>query len=179
MANPRMKKTMRDMVLSLGAIAVPTAALTLLTSPTAATPVATISAASFQTMLSAARSGEDFQVLAPVGLPAGWRVTSENYTMPGDGAADWHVGYLIPQNAYAELEQTTEPIGGFLSDAGSDAAEVANVQISGVTWQEYTGTTPAALKILLVRTATGDLTELVAGSAPLAQLEQLAASLKG
>jgi len=179
MANSRMKKTMRDMVLSLGVIVVPTAIITFFISHQPATPTQTIGSASFQTMLSAARSAEAFPVLAPVGLPGTWRATSENYTMPGTTAADWHIGYLVPANTYAEVEQTTEPVGEFLSDAQSDAADIANVQIDGATWQEYTGTTPAALKTVLVRTATGpEMTELVAGSASLADLELLAGSLQ-
>jgi hypothetical protein len=179
MANSRMKKTMRDMVISLGVIVIPITVAVFFISHQPATPVPTISGASFQTMLTAARSAESFPVLAPVGLPASWHATSENYTMPGDAAADWHIGYQVPPSTYAEVEETTEPIGQFLTDASSDATDVANVQIDGVTWQEYTGTTPSALKILLVRTATGSLTELVAGSAPLSDLEQLAGSLKG
>jgi Protein of unknown function (DUF4245) len=174
----RLRQTARDMVLSLGVIAVPIA-LILIIQPTTppASPVSAISAADFQTTLAAARANEPFKLLVPAALPAGWQITSENYTEPGTTAADWHIGYLIPANAYAEVEQTTEPIGGFLSAQQADATDVANVQVDGVTWQEYSGTTPAALRTVLVRTATGSVTDLVAGSASLAQLEQLAGSL--
>ena len=174
----RLRQSARDMVFSLGLIAVPIALVMLLEPQTApASPVSTISSSAFQSTLAAARANEPFKVLAPTGLPGNWQVTSENYTEPGASAADWHIGYLLSADAFAEVEQTTEPIGGFLDDQKSDAAEVANVQIGGATWQEYTGTSPAALRTLLVRTATGSVTELVAGSASLPQLEQLAGSL--
>ena len=179
MAKKRLRQTIRDMVLSLGVVVVPIAIVMILLPATApANPVTAIDAADYQTTLNAARAGEAFHVLAPASVPSGWQVTSENYTMPGDGPADWHIGYIVSGSAYAEVEQTTEPIGGFLTDQQSNASDVANVQIDGVTWQEYTGTTPTALKTVLVRTATGSVTELVAGTASLAQLEQLAGSLR-
>ena len=177
-SHSRLRQSARDMVFSLGVIAVPIALILVLQPATApAAPVSTISAADFQNTLAAARSGESFPLLVPSGLPSSWKVTSENYTEPGTTAADWHIGYVIAGDTYAEVEQTTEPIGGFLNDQKSNASETANVQINGVTWQEYEGTTPSALKTLLVRTATGSMTDLVAGSASLGQLEQLAGSL--
>jgi hypothetical protein len=176
----RLKQSARDMVFSLGVIAVPIALVVVLyPSGSSATPIPAISTTDFQSTLTAARANEPFEVLAPTGLPGTWEATSENYTEPGATAADWHVGYLISGgSSFAELEQTTEPIGGFLDDQKSDATDVANVQIDGATWQEYTGTTPSALKIVLVRTATGSVTDLVAGNASLAQLEQLAGALR-
>ena len=174
----RLRQTARDMVLSLGLIAVPIALVMVLGStPAPANPVNAINTAAFQSTLAAARASEPFKVLVPASVPSGWTVTSENYTEPGNGPADWHIGYFISSSAFAEVEQTTEAIGDFLDDQKADASEVANLQIDGVTWQEYSGTTPAALRTVLVRTATGSVTEMVAGSAPLTQLEQLAGSL--
>ncbi|HEV2638507.1 MAG TPA: DUF4245 domain-containing protein [Actinocrinis sp.] len=175
----RLRQSARDMVFSLGVIAVPIAVvMVLLPTSGPASPVSSISPADFQGTLAAARAGEPFPVLAPTSVPAGWQLTSANYTEPGASAADWHIGYYISASSFAEVEQTTEKIGEFLQDQKADAQQVANVQINGVTWQEYTGTTPTALQTVLVRTATGSVTDLVAGSAPLAQLEQLAGSLQ-
>lgn len=175
----RLRQSARDMVLSLGVIAVPlVVVMVVLPASGPKSTVNAVSAADFQSTLSGARAGEPFTPLVPSDVPAAWQVTSVNYTAPGSSAADWHIGYYISADSYAEVEQTTEPIGEFLDDQKSNASQVANVQIGADTWQEYTGTSPTALKTLLVRTATGKVTELVAGSATLAQLEQLAGSLR-
>jgi hypothetical protein len=49
--------------------------------------------------------------------------------------------------------------------------------VDGITWQRYSGTTPPALKNLLVR-SDGKSTVIVAGSASMAELEQFAGSLR-
>jgi Protein of unknown function (DUF4245) len=177
MAKSRLRTTIRDMILSLAVIGVPIAVVLAIEPSKAGNPVHVIDSASFQGNLDAARATEPFAVLAPTGLPASWRATSESYQQPGAAAADWHVGYLTPSGGFAELEQTTESIAGFLNDQHSDAAQVSSVQVDGATWQRYTGTTPPALKNLLVR-SDGKSTVIVAGSAPIAELEQFIGSLR-
>lgn len=177
--NSRLRTTVRDMLLSLAVIAVPIAVAMAIKPSKAGDPVHVIDAASFQTTLSAARQSEPFTVLAPSGLPAGWRLTSVNYQPSGAAAADWHLGYLLPDGSYASLEQTTEPLASFLNDQHSDAGPNTAVQIAGATpnvWQRYTGTTPAGLRTILFDTGAKS-TVMVAGSASLAQLEQLAVAL--
>ena len=177
--NARLKTTVRDMVLSLAVIAVPIAVVLVLKPSTAGNPVHVIDAASFQSELGAARQAEPFTVLAPTGLPASWRLTSAYYQPSGATAADWHLGYLAPSGGYASLEQTAEPLVSFLNDQHSDASPNTAVQIPGATpdvWQRYTGTTPTGLRTILYHTdAKG--TVIVAGSATLTELEQLAADL--
>jgi uncharacterized protein DUF4245 len=177
MAKSRLRTTIRDMVLSLAVIGVPIGVVLLIEPSTQGNPVHVIDSASFQGDLDAARASEPFAVLAPSGLSAQWRATSENYQVPGSTAADWHIGYLTPSNGYVELEQTTQNIGGFLNDQHSDAAPTVAVQVDGTVWQHYVGTTPPALKNLLVRTE-GKATVIVAGSAPMSELEQFAGSLR-
>jgi len=175
----RLRTTVRDMVFSLAVIAVPLAVALAIKPSRAGDPVHVIDAASFQTTLSAARQSEPFPVLAPSGLPADWRLTSMNYQPSGVTAADWHLGYLLPGGSYASLEQTTQPLASFLNDQHSDASPNTAVQIAGATpnvWQRYTGRTPAGLRTILFHTDAKD-TVMVAGSASLAQLEQLAAAL--
>lgn len=165
------------MVLTLVVVALPITAVLVLKPSRPGNPVHVIDTASFQTALTAARSAEPFTVLVPKALPAGWRPTSESYQAPGAAAADWHVGYLTPSGGYAEFEQTTQEVAGFLSDQHADAVQGIGVQAGGQIWQRYTGSTPAALRVLLVHTDAKS-TQIVAGSAPLAELEQLAASLE-
>lgn len=175
MAKSRLRTTVRDMLLSLAVICVPIAVVLAIEPNKAGNPVHVIGSASFQGNLDAARAGEPFSVLSPAGLAAAWRPTSENYQVAGND--DWHLGYLTPSGGFVELEQTTENIGGFLSDQHSNAAQTDSVQIGGVAWQHYTGTSPPALKNLLVRTDAKS-TIIVAGSAPMSELEQFAESLK-
>lgn len=177
--NSRLKTTVRDMVLSLAVIAVPIAVALVIEPSKSGDPVHVIDAASYQTTLGAARQSEPFTVLAPSGLPANWRLTSAYYQPSGATAADWHLGYLTPSGGYASLEQTTEPLASFLNDQHSDASPNTAVQITGATpnvWQRYTGTTPTGLRTLLFHTDAKD-TVIVAGSATLTELEQLAADL--
>jgi hypothetical protein len=189
MANSRLRTTVRDMLLSLAVIAAPIAVVMVLEPTKSGDPVHVIDAASFQSTVDAARQSEPFPVLAPSGLPATWRLTSAYYQLPGTTAADWHVGYLTPSGGYASLEQTTEPLTSFLNDQHSDASPNTAVQIAAATpnvWQRYTGTTPSGLRTLLFHTGakpTGadaaglSTTVIVAGSASMTELEQLAAAL--
>jgi hypothetical protein len=170
------------MLLSMALIVLPILlVIWLMPSNTPKTPVAVVSAAEYQSMLTAARDDLPFKALSPTGLPAGWELTSDDYQPAGDTAADWHLGYQTPSGKYAEFEQTTETIARFLDEQGSDAAAVANVTVTGAAagrWQEYTGSTPGGLKTLLFRQDGPSSLEIVAGSGSLAELETLAASLR-
>jgi hypothetical protein len=177
--NARLKTTVRDMVISLTAIGLPIAVVLAIEPSKSGNPVHPVDAAAFQTTLGAARQAEPFNVLTPTGVPTSWQLTSAYYQQPGATAGDWHVGYLTPGGGYASLEQTTEPLASFLNDQHSDASPNTAVQINGATpnvWQRYTGTTPTGLRTILFYTDSKS-TVIVAGSAPLTALEQLAGDL--
>lgn len=176
MANDRLRKTTRDMVLSLAVIGIPIGLVLLIEPSTPGNPVNAIGSTAFQQTLDAARVAEPFPILVPHGLSSGWQATSETYQEPGDGPADWHVGYLAPDGGYVDLDQTTEPFGDFLNDQGSDATQGPQVEIGGTYWQFYSGDKPAALSTILVRN-DAKYSVIVAGSAPLRELEQFAQSL--
>ena len=175
----RLRMTVRDMILSMTLIVLPILAVFwLMPTSTTQAPVTVVSAGDYQAMLSAARGNLPFTALSPTGLSGGWQLTSDDYEPAGQTAADWHLGYLTPSNKYAVFEQTTESIPEFLSGESSDAAQSGTVQADGVTWQKYTGTSPAALTTLLFR-QNGKSLEVVGGSASMGELQTLAASLKG
>ncbi len=123
--------------------------------------------------LEQARDVAPFDVLAPVGLPAGWTPTSVRYT-PG-ASPSWHVGYLTPAGAYAGLEQAAVPTDELLRDAVPTTSASGQVDLAGTTWQLRTD--EATGETTLVR-ADRDATVLVTGSATQAELEQLAAALR-
>ena len=155
----RLRTTVRDMILSMMLIVLPILAVFWLMPSTASkTPVTVVSASEYQAMLSAARGNLPFTALSPTGLSAGWQLTSDDY------------------------EPATTSAAEFLNDESSNAASVGTVQVAGVSWQKYTGTSPSALATLLFRqdtTKAGESLEVIAGSAPMSELETLAASLRG
>ena len=170
---------MRDMVLTMALIVVPILLVIWLMPSNAPKDVVTpVSNADYQAMLTAARSELPFTAMSPTGLPASWELTSDDYEPAGDAAADWHLGYQTDAGKYAEFEQTTESIAQFLDDQHSDATQHGTVTAAGQQWRHYAGTTPGGLKTLLFR-QDGKSLEVVAGSASLAELETLAASLQG
>ena len=179
----RLRTTVRDMILSMTLIVLPILAVFWLMPSTAGkTPVSVVSDSEYQAMLSAARTNLPFTAFSPTGLSSGWQLTSDDYVPAGEGAADWHLGYLTPSGKYAVFEQTDESVSQFLDDESSNAGPVGTVQVAGVSWQKYTGTSPSALATLLFRdvtTKSDKSLEVVAGSAPMSELETLAASLKG
>jgi hypothetical protein len=182
-SSARLRMTVRDMILSMALIVLPILAVFWLMPQGSSTPAVTVvSAADYQSMLSAARGSLPFTAMSPTDLPAGWKLTSDDYQPEGESAADWHLGYQTPSAKYAVFEQTTESVNEFLSDEASDATQSGSVQVAGDTWQRYTGTAPAALTTLLFRqdtTKAGKSLEVVAGSAPMSELETLASSLQG
>jgi hypothetical protein len=174
----RLRTTIRDMVLSMALIALPLLlVLWLMPSNTPKTPVTVVSTSQYQAMLSAARSDLPFVALGPTGLPGSWQLTSDDYEPAGETAADWHLGYDTPSGKYAEFEQVNETITQYLNAQSSDATRSGTVTAGGVSWQEYTGTAPGALKTLLFRQGGSSSLEVVAGSGALAELETLAESL--
>jgi len=178
----RLRMTVRDMILSMTLIVLPILAVIWLMPATAPkSPVAAVTGSEYQSMLTAARSALPFTALSPTGLSTAWELTSDEYQPEGETAADWHLGYQTPSGKYAVFEQTTETVAEFLSSQSSDAVQSGSVQVAGNTWQRYAGTSPAALTTLLIRQETskvGPAIEVVAGSAPLSELETLASSLR-
>ena len=178
-AASRLRTTVRDMVLSMAIVALPILlVIWLMPSNTPKTPVTVVSSSEYQAMLSAARSNLPFTALGPAGLSASWELTSDEYEPEGQTAADWHLGYVTPSGRYAEFEQVNESIPQYLSAQNSDAAASGSVTAGGVAWQEYTGSTPGALKTLLFRQDGSSSLEVVAGSGTMAELETLAGSLR-
>ena len=124
-----------------------------------------------------------FQVLAPAGLPADWKVTSFS-TVPPDqpnkGTASLHMGIVVDQSprTYAALEESNEPVGPFLDRIGVPPV-TGSVMVTGNPWQvrrDDAGHTS------LSRTANG-VTVIVTdgggkGGATQQQLENLAGSLQ-
>jgi hypothetical protein len=166
-------ETATDMIRSLAVVGAFVAVLVLVTLRSHPNPITVIN---YSDQLSVARAKATYSVLAPVGLPAGWRATSARSETVGR-AVHWHLGFVTPADQYAALEQTDGDSGPFIADQTAKGAPVGEVTVQGRPWQEFRSDSVKA-PTALVR-VDGQVTTVVAGTAKLAELETLTAALRG
>jgi hypothetical protein len=196
--NDRLKQTARDMLISMAVLVVP---LVLIVSffPHDAKKQSSVATVDYSMDLTSARHAAPFTVLAPQGLPSGWRATADYYDsiiygpdgasfVPGgvSGAPlRWEIGFLSPDNQYVALDQMTATPDKVLAIQAADAVPVTGdagrVTVGGMTWHKYEGSKRRAL----VRTESGtgasaatQVSVVVSGSAPFDELQQFAALLR-
>lgn len=121
----------------------------------------------------AAQSGDE--VVHPPDLPEGWIATSVDYT--GGDRPVWGLGILTDEGAFAGLRQEDTNVDDLVETyVDEDAVQGEPVDIDGAlggTWQSWSdeGGDHA------YSTTVGDETVLVYGSAPAAELRDLAGRL--
>ena len=169
---PRGFETAGDMVRSLALVLVVVVVVFLLT--VRDEPDQQITPIDYTAQLDAARAQAAYDVLAPVGLGAGWRATSARGSTEG-GAVTWHLGLVTPADDYAAVEQSDGARATFLDEFTSGSERAGQVTIDGLAWQRLDGGEPE--RRALLRTS-GAATTLVAGSASWGELRRLAASLR-
>lgn len=136
------------------------------------TTVKTVDAAA---QVAAARQAAAYPVLAPRGLPAGWRPTSARVARAPAAAgssATLHLGYVTPRDRYLALEEG-DAAGFAAGQLGKGATSLTEVEVAGQPWQQWR---KASGELALSRTAEGRGVVL-SGSADLAELRAFAASL--
>ena len=141
-----------------------------------ATPVREVD---YAAQVRTARAADQLAVLAPARLPLGWRATSATYT-PGSRPT-WHLGLLTDDGAYVGVEESTASIEDLVEEhVDPDAERGKDVSIGGQTWQTWTDAGGDYAVARSARTGTGtDEAWLVVGSAPEAEVRELAGSLRG
>ncbi|GAA3375014.1 DUF4245 domain-containing protein [Streptomyces sannanensis] len=170
MAGKRGNKTVRNMILSLAAVA-PVVAVVYMFTPHDGT-ADPLKAVDYRVELQTARRAAPYPVAAPVGLPDGWKATSVSYD--GAGGNAWHLGFLSPEGRYVAVEQSTAPAKKFISSVSQQATKTDETQqVKGVAWERWEGSKYDAL----VRQDKGSTT-VVTGTAPYEQLAQMAAALE-
>lgn len=125
--------------------------------------------------VAAARATAAYQVVVPHGLPAGWRPTSvrvDTGTSAGGSSASLHLGYVTPSERYVALEQG-DAADFVASVLGEGVRPLPAVDIAGQPWQQ---SRTRVGELALSRTTDGR-SVVVTGSAGLAELRALAASL--
>jgi len=124
--------------------------------------------------IAAARAQVGFPLAVPAGLSDRWRPTSTRLEPAGSASgATFRIGYVTPGGQYAELLEGGDAPDAVAAQYGPLIAD-GTVSIAGASWARYrTGDGHP-----LLRQTTGERTTIVSGTAQLAELEQLAGSLR-
>lgn len=169
----RGRQTARDMIISMVVVA---GAVLLIWLPTRPSPPSdTVKVVDPAPVIQGARQAETWPVLAPVGLPAGWRCTSARIEQAADGQDVVHLGYLSPTQTYVGLEQSATKATSFVYDASVGGREKGAAEVAGQQWTTYEN--EAGDHRALVRAADG-ATYVVVGTGPYDQLEEFASRLR-
>jgi hypothetical protein len=189
-----LKKSLRDMLLSMAVISLPIVAIVEWFPHDSKKPEDAVQTVDYTIPLDQARRDPDlpFKALAPEALPAGWRATSIHADLEPGSQLRWELGFLTSDQQYAALDQVADGKGvdGVLALQAPDATQVSGaggtVTAGGFQWQVYA--TPDGKRHALVRTAApvgtaaattpGKVAVVVSGSGALSELETLAGSLQ-
>lgn len=124
-----------------------------------------------------AASHASYPLVAPSGLPQGYRPTSARTDAAdaGRGApVTLQIGYVTPSEQYAGFVESDDPQADAVTGVLADAAPKGTVEVAGTAWTR--STTQRGETVLSRR--SGSLTVLVTGSASERELETVAGSLK-
>ncbi|RZS87292.1 uncharacterized protein DUF4245 [Motilibacter rhizosphaerae] len=132
--------------------------------------------------LARARHDAPFDVLAPVGLPAGWRVTGVRLDHH-DGRFHWHLQLAAPSEAVASVDQSDRPVGPFVGEMTEHGGGQGVVTAGSRTWvrtysplRDHRALWSSSLQLL----GSGpDAAVVVGGTASWSELELVAAALRG
>lgn len=165
--NARLRQTVRDMVISLAVVLASIAVIMAVTWRPTPDPVRVIDPTP---ALAQARAEADYPILYPAGLDAAWRPTSARWEITPASAPDaaWHVGFVTPDDAYAQLGQSATEDPSYV--AGQIGAAEPAGEWQG--WLRYDSIDQRAL----VRVDSG-VTVVVSGTAPWPTLQVLAERL--
>jgi hypothetical protein len=120
---------------------------------------------------SAAQLG--FAPAAPQ-LPAGWTPKTADVQKATDDRPTWHLSYVTPSSSFAGVQQTRDATDDWVARQVTDGADQGRHRAGGVDWTVRSRTDRGITS--WVRT-DGDVTTVVTGTAPAAELNQLAASV--
>lgn len=189
-----LKKSLRDMLLSMAVISLPIIAIVEWFPHDSKKPEDAVQTVDYTIPLAQARRDADlpFKALAPATLPTGWRATSVHADFDPGAQLRWELGFLTSDNQYVALDQVAGGKGadGVLTAQAPDATQVSGtggkVSAGGYDWQVYE--TPDGKRHALVRTAApvgnaaattaGKVAVVVSGTGPLSDLETLAGALQ-
>ena len=171
--NARLRQTVTDMVRSLALVLGVVAVVLLITLRPQPDPVRVIDPAP---ALAAARAAAPYPVLYPAGLSDGWRPTSARWQATEESAPEpsWHVGFVTPGDAYAQLGQSVTQNPAYVREQtlGGQPVGMKSIGATG-DWQQYDNGDGTRS---LMRVDAG-VTIIVSGTADWGTLEDLAVRL--
>jgi hypothetical protein len=188
-----LKKSLRDMLLSMAVISLPIVAIVEWFPHDAKKPEDAVQTVDYTIPLAQARRDPDlpFQALAPTTLPPGWRATSVHADFDPGAQLRWELGFLTSDEQYVALDQEAggKGVDGILALQAPDATRVTGpagtVSAGGYQWQLYA--TPDGSRHALVRTVApvgsaaattpGKVGVVVSGSGAVSELVALAGAL--
>ena len=172
-SNPRLRQSAGDMVRSLALVLGVVAVILVITLRPQPDAVKVID---YQPQLALARSQAAYPVLAPVGLDAGWRATSARWQPTTGSTPDmaWHLGFVTPDDAYAQLGQSSTANASYLPEQTDRGQLTGFVTVGGFDWQRYTSQSGQRSLVRLER----GVTIVVTGTADWTALELFATSLR-
>ncbi|GAA2007928.1 DUF4245 domain-containing protein [Catenulispora subtropica] len=189
-----LKKTVRDMILSMAVISLPIVAIVKWFPHDSKKPEDAAQTVDYTIPLDQARRDPDlpFTALAPTPVPAGWRATSVHADFTPGERLRWELGFLTPEKQYVALDQVSggQGVDSVLEAQAPDATKVSGaagkVSAGGFDWQVYA--TPDGKRHALVRTtpptgstaaaAAGPVGVVVSGTVGVAELTSFAGDLK-
>ncbi len=151
-------------------------AFSVFRSATRENPTVPVRAVDYLAVVTAARAGADLELLAPPRLPLGWKATSATW----DPAEEqWHLGILTDEQDYVGVEESRAAAEELVrAHVDKAATRGEDVTIGGRSWQTWTD---AGGDYGVVRPVDpgdrGAGTVLVVGTAPEAEIRDLAAAL--
>ena len=170
----RGSETIRDMVLSLAAVLAVVLVIFVFSRPSEDDAVKVVDPRS---TITSAEAAADYDLVAPRDLPKGWRATSATFDTEGEveGATETELrlGYVTPSDDFALYVQSDAAFDDVLEEELRGPEELGTETIAGEEWVRYR---TRGDEIALVHRHP-DSTLVVTGSAPLAELTDLAASV--
>lgn len=107
------------------------------------------------------------------GLPKGWTATAARFIRGTDGKMTWLAGYQTPAGEYASVEQTADSSAAWIEAQTNRARATGDREIAGRTWKSFERGAKVQNSLLHVPADRGELTTLVTGTAPFADLAVL------
>lgn len=164
--NARLAQTVGDMVRSLAVVFAAVGVVLFLSYRSSPDPVREVDITS---PLTVATLSAPYPVLVPTAID-GYRLTSARWQR--EEPPVWHLGYVTPDTTYVQVEQSATTKLKFLEQELTGTRPEPAVEINGSAWILHAGASQNAL----VRTIDG-VTTAVSGTAPVAELTAVAASL--
>jgi hypothetical protein len=128
-------------------------------------------------------------------LPAGWKATNARFESSAGGVRTWHAGYLSPDGQYLSIDQTEvrSATPSWVAGRTANGRAEGTLAAAGTTWRKLSS--PDIVQRSLVSTGTlssgpgskaplskgsgeSDLTTVLSGTAPYAELAQFARDLR-